>query len=113
MTNHNLYDKYKRNQDAKRFYNGVDWLKARKLALIRDSHLCQECLKNKKITAAEMVHHTKTLEDYPELAYDLDNLVSLCNACHNKEHPEKGGGKKKRISAKVQVVEMKGNPDIL
>lgn len=37
-----------------------------------------------------MVHHKKHADEYPELAYDLDNLESLCEACHNKKHPEKG-----------------------
>jgi predicted kinase len=35
-----------------------------------------------------VVHHIKQLEEYPELALDPDNLVSLCNLCHNREHPE-------------------------
>ena len=38
---------------------------------------------------ATMVHHVKPLEMYPDLALDLDNLVSLCDDCHDKAHPEK------------------------
>ena len=45
---------------------------------------------------ADMVHHIKERTEYPELALTLENLISLCNACHNKEHPEKGGGKRKQ-----------------
>jgi 5-methylcytosine-specific restriction endonuclease McrA len=39
---------------------------------------------------AKEVHHIKHLEDYPELAFDDNNLISLCSACHRKMHPEKG-----------------------
>lgn len=38
-----------------------------------------------------MVHHIKPLRDAPELALDLANLVSLCDACHDEAHPEKHG----------------------
>lgn len=36
-----------------------------------------------------MVHHIRPLRDAPELALDLANLVSLCDACHDEAHPEK------------------------
>ena len=38
-----------------------------------------------------MVHHIKPRRDYPELALVDSNLISLCDECHNKMHPEKGG----------------------
>lgn len=38
---------------------------------------------------ATMVHHIEPLEKRPDLALDLDNLVSLCDDCHDKAHPEK------------------------
>lgn len=105
------YDKYKRNQEAKRFYNSAAWIKCRESVLIRDDYLCQECLKQGILTPADMVHHIKHFLDYPELALDEDNLTSLCNPCHNKEHPEKGGGQKKG-KPKIAVVEFGANPEI-
>ena len=42
------------------------------------------------MTEAVTVHHIKHADEYPELFFDASNLISLCNACHNKEHPEKG-----------------------
>ena len=33
----------------------------------------------------------KHVDEYPELAFESSNLISLCAACHNKRHPEKGG----------------------
>jgi len=41
------------------------------------------------LTPATEVHHIAHVDTAPELAWDLDNLISLCHACHNKQHPEK------------------------
>jgi len=113
MTNYNsnkYYDKYKRNQEARVFYKSAAWEKVRKLALIRDNYLCQECLRNGMITKADVVHHIKELKDYPELALVLDNLECLCHSCHNKEHPEKGKKEKKTIPKSIKIVDSNHNP---
>lgn len=36
-----------------------------------------------QLKRAQAVHHKMPLELYPELAQDIDNLISLCNTCHN------------------------------
>ncbi|MCY8126047.1 HNH endonuclease [Bacillus spizizenii] len=33
-----------------------------------------------------MVHHIEEYADNPDRGLDMDNLVSLCNSCHNKRH---------------------------
>ena len=78
-------DKYKKTDP---FYLSSAWRRCRKEILIRDNYLCQYCLQNKKIIPADTVHHIKLLEDYPELALEPANLISLCSLCHNREHPE-------------------------
>lgn len=55
--------------------------------------MCVECRKYGRHREAVTVHHIKHVDEYPELAYIDSNLESLCNACHNKMHPEKGGHK--------------------
>ena len=50
---------------------------------------CQKCKNKGKYHKAETVHHIKHLKDFPELALVDSNLISLCNACHNEEHPDK------------------------
>lgn len=77
------------------FYKLAAWLKTRTFVLQRDHYLCQPCFRDQTITAATIVHHIKPREDFPELALELNNLESICASCHNKEHPEKGGGQKK------------------
>ena len=55
--------------------------------------MCVECRKYGRQSEVVTVHHIKHVDEYPELAYIDSNLESLCNACHNKMHPEKGGHK--------------------
>ena len=64
------------------FYCRAAWRKTRKMVLQRDHYLCQHCLAEGRVTPATEVHHIKKLEDYPDLALDLSNLVSLCWTCH-------------------------------
>lgn len=71
-------------------YSTERWKQKRKRILRRDGYRCQECRKYGKITEATIVHHIKEVEDYPELAWENDNLESVCMACHNRIHRDKG-----------------------
>lgn len=106
------YDIHLRNPEARVFYNSKEWKKARKQALIRDHYLCQECLKEKKLTVADMVHHIIELLDNWDLGLTLSNLMSLCYRCHNKIHT--GSTKDKvKVSNKIQVIEIKANKEMV
>lgn len=72
------------------FYTSAKWKRFRKRVLIRDDYTCQRCKRYGRLTPAREVHHIKHLEEFPELAYDPANCVSLCKGCHNLMHPEKG-----------------------
>ncbi len=84
------------------------------MALTRDHGICQDCLKERKITKAQTVHHIKELREHPELSLTLENLVSLCNPCHNRRHPEKGArpAEKAKKKRKINVVKAKANPEM-
>lgn len=71
------------------FYNSEAWKNKRKNILKRDGYMCQYCKRYGRAREAAVVHHKKHYDEYPELGLRNDNLISLCNACHNKEHPEK------------------------
>lgn len=73
------------------FYRSNVWKNKRKRILERDKYDCQECKRYGRKVLATTVHHIKHLEEYPELALVNSNLISLCESCHNKKHPEKGG----------------------
>lgn len=71
------------------FYKSKQWVKKRERILKRDKYMCQNCKRYGKTRQATTVHHIKHLEDFPELAFVDENLISLCAECHNKAHPEK------------------------
>ena len=86
--------RYKTNYN--RFYHSKEWKKLRTEALERDNYLCVECLKNGKITPADTVHHIKPLRIDQTGAEDLNNLETVCRACHNRLHRERSQSLKKK-----------------
>lgn len=78
------------------FYTSRKWKSFRRRVMVRDEYTCQRCKRYGRITPAREVHHIKHLEDFPELAFDPKNCISLCRACHNMQHPEKGTNSLKR-----------------
>lgn len=95
------------------FYKSAAWLRARRAALIRDHYLCQDCLTRHRVQGhgrvapAEMVHHIESYQEHPELGLVLENLVSLCDACHAKRHPEKGRHGQSAPECHARVIGMK------
>lgn len=73
----------------RKFYKTTAWKKKRWEILARDNHECQVCKTEGRFAPANTVHHIKHVEDRPDLALVDDNLVSVCAACHNREHPER------------------------
>jgi hypothetical protein len=60
--------------------------KARKLALNRDNYTCQHCGTDKHDPSSRLtIHHLKSRRYFPELAKDVDNLITLCYDCHKAE----------------------------
>lgn len=70
-------------------YNSTQWRATRERALRRDRYQCRICRRYGRNREAQEVHHIIPVESAPDRAFDLENLVSLCHACHNKQHPEK------------------------
>jgi 5-methylcytosine-specific restriction protein A len=75
-------------------YNTPRWKKLRALK-VQDAPICEECLKKGKVTPTEEVHHIIPFEidNDISLAYDFDNLISLCVECHKEAHMKLKGGR--------------------
>lgn len=67
-------------------YNEKKWKRLREKIIKRDMYMCQECRRYGKHKDAQMVHHMFPSKDIPEYAYLEENLISLCNKCHNEMH---------------------------
>lgn len=67
------------------------WRKLRKLKLANNP-FCEVCYQRGIIEPATEVHHITPIETYSKyedmrrLAYDYDNLMSVCHTCHRELH---------------------------
>lgn len=73
--------RHKRESAAKRGYDR-QWRNVRK-AKIEQDPLCEDCLQDQRSTPAKEVHHIRKIIDAPELRLEIDNLMSLCERCHD------------------------------
>lgn len=67
-------------------YFGNKWKHLAAKAMRRDGYMCQLSKRYGKAVPAEVVHHIYPVDEYPEYAYCLWNLISLSRAAHNKVH---------------------------
>lgn len=68
------------------FYKTKRWEKKREIILKRDEYGCKECSRYGNTIPATTVHHIYPLETHPEFRLTNENLVSLCNNCHERMH---------------------------
>ena len=71
-------------------YNKRAWKRKRAIILRRDKYLCRNCKRYGRKTPATTVHHIIPLSMDPKLALCRNNLVSLCNKCHEQMHDRTG-----------------------
>lgn len=67
-------------QKERRSAEYKDW---RKKVLERDGYICRRCGRKDEILHA---HHLKKFSEYPELRFDVDNGITLCEKCHLEVH---------------------------
>lgn len=86
---------YKTQQQKKAFYKTDAWQSLRLKVLERDNYECQECKRNGRVYTDHHdpdkhkrldVDHLKEIEQFPELALEIDNCETKCVRCHNKKH---------------------------
>lgn len=61
-----------------RIKNDPRWKQARADCLARDEYRCVQCGSEEELEA----DHILELALYPDLAFDVDNLRTLCRPCH-------------------------------
>ena len=59
----------------------------------RDNYRCKHCGRGELGGITLHIHHLQTVRNHPELALNMDNLVCLCNECHNEFHSIYGHGR--------------------
>lgn len=76
----------------RRFYESPEWRRCKAAYLEKVNHLCERCLAKGIYEPAKIVHHRihLTEENYgdPEIMFGFDNLMAVCQKCHNEIHGE-------------------------
>lgn len=80
---------YRDNPLIAQKYKSKRWQKLRKQKILLNP-LCERCLKREIYVPAYFVHHKEyiTEKNYEDdnIFFNIENLESLCQECHNKEH---------------------------
>lgn len=73
-----------KDTDAYKLLHSTKWVKFRREIIDLDGGFCQRCLiKFNTYTYDNLeVHHIKPRNEYPELIFDQDNVVTLCKECN-------------------------------
>ena len=77
------YNENIRSTEVQSFYESPAWRKLRRQKLSQ-MPLCEICFANKRITPAVIVDHKVEIKD-GGAALNMENLQSVCYACHNKK----------------------------
>lgn len=79
----NRYNKERVDKEYTDFYKTKEWEHIRAIALARDRYQCVMCKQKGILKKADMVHHIVPVKKNWNKRLELNNLISLCNACHN------------------------------
>lgn len=80
-----------RRPERMEIYNTSRWRELRE-SKFRLYPLCEDCLKQDRVTPADDIHHIKSFMSVDDpierkrLAFDYNNWRSLCKRCHQAEH---------------------------
>ena len=80
-----------KRKERMNIYNTARWRELRVLKLQRNP-LCEICLKSGRVTPADDIHHVISFMSTHDpiqrkfLAFDFNNLMSLCDRCHQEIH---------------------------
>lgn len=76
-----------RRPERHKIYSTSRWQRLREYKK-KLNPLCEECARHGRLTPMVLVDHIVPIEEGGAI-FDMENLQSLCAACHNKKH----GGK--------------------
>lgn len=102
---HKEYKDKRKGNDNRKFYSSKAWKVTRERIKRRDNGLCQLCWDKSRIKPMHTVHHIIELDDSDRLALVHNNLISLCEPCHQHVHKEyKEPNKKFEMQKKLKVL---------
>lgn len=96
---HRQYDKSRRNKDAAAFYHSRAWTRIRQSVKARSNGLDELEWSRGHAVQGTLAHHIEPLEDAPDKALDIYNLVWVSAKTHEQIHAayEKSDAEKKQM----------------
>ena len=92
--------RYSKNKEYHRLLSSHRWQKLR-ASYLQAHPVCEYCDAEGKTSLSRVVHHVVPVEDAKDtatmeaLAFDVSNLMALCDACHERIHAMIGSHAKK------------------
>ena len=82
-----------KNPAIESFYTSWLWRNCRQSFLESRGHLCEACKAKGMIVPATQVHHKTPITpdnlNDPRVTLNHDNLMALCDDCHQEQHRKK------------------------
>lgn len=103
-------------KDKQDIYNSREWKELR-IQKLRANPLCEQCIKDGEaagvpggyVSSATCVHHiipietARTKDEMRQLAFNWNNLMSLCKSCHARIHKEMGSNTAKIVRQRAEA----------
>ena len=105
-------------KDKNTIYQSREWKELR-IQKYRANPLCEMCKAEGKDVSAHAIHHripietATTMEEMKRLAFDWNNLVSLCWYHHAKVHQEMGSTTKEVVAQRAEARQQRWKSSIL
>lgn len=80
---HKQYSKGRTDTKEQGFYNSSSWRRIKERVKFKDGGACLLCKE-----FMDRVHHIEELKEAYDKRLDEDNLISLCESCHQKVHKQ-------------------------
>ena len=71
--------------DRKAVYTSRKWRNMRREIVKAAGNRCSQCGERHTSRLLEL-HHITPLEEAPELAFQINNLMLVCRGCHRRQH---------------------------
>lgn len=76
----------KKYESIRRFYKSDQWKISRAMKIASTDGLCEVCHKSIGTEVHHKIHLSPENIDDPNITVNPDNLLLLCNECHNRQH---------------------------